>query len=133
MKNQLGERMVELPKPTSNPVDFMLEQEIRGHISEEKSSIDFVLKGMADRRVLSAVLNAPPYLSGLSDTEWNVVRERARAALHPQQSEMQQWLRKALAEVREGMAATKRMILERCEIQQNGEGQRAIRSGTKAA
>jgi hypothetical protein len=29
---------------------------------------------------------------------------------------MQQWLKKALAEVREGLAATKRMLLERCEM-----------------
>lgn len=62
------------------------------------------------------MLNTPPYLSGLTDVEWNVVRERARAALHPQQEEMQRWLKRALAEVVEGMAATKRMLLERCEM-----------------
>jgi len=62
------------------------------------------------------VLNTPPYLSGLTDVEWNVVRERARAALHPQQEGMQRWLKRALAEVVEGMAATKRMLLERCEM-----------------
>ena len=43
------------------------------------------------------------------------MRERARAALHPQQEEMQRWLKRALAEVVEGMAAAKRMLLERCE------------------
>lgn len=125
---QLEERMVELPKPTNNPVDFMLEKEIRSYVSKQKSSIDFVIKSMSDQRVLSAVLNAPPYLSGLSDIEWNVVRERARAALHPRQSEMQQWLKKALAEVKEGMAAAKRMLLERCELREDDDGQfRGIR------
>lgn len=124
----LEERMVELPKPTTSGPEFMLEQEIRGYISEQKSSVDFVLKSMADRRVVSAVLNAPPYLSGLSDTEWNMVRERARAALHPEQSEMQQWLKKALSEVEEGMAAAKRMLLERCEMREDDNGQfRSIR------
>jgi hypothetical protein len=134
----LEERMVQLPKPTSNMVDFMLEQEIRGHVSEQKSPIDFVLKSIADQRVLGAVLNVPPYLSGLTEPQWNVVRERARAALHPQQSEMQDWLKKAMAEVQEGVAAATRMILERCEMRQDIDGRfRAIRErssfGTLAA
>ncbi|MEH2573475.1 hypothetical protein [Bradyrhizobium sp. AZCC 1708] len=124
----LEERMVELPKPTTNAIEFMLEQEIRAYISEQPSRLNFVIKSLADQRVTSAVLNAPPYLSGLTDVEWNVVRERARAALHPAQSEMQEWLKKALAEVQEGIAAAKRMLLERCEMREDGEGQfRSIR------
>jgi hypothetical protein len=124
----LEEQMVELPKPTTNAVDFMLEQEIRGHVSEQKSPIDFVLNQIADQRVLGAVLNVPPYLSGLTDPQWNIVRERARTALHPQQSEMQDWLKKAIAEVQEGVAAATRMILERCEMRQDSDGRfRAIR------
>jgi hypothetical protein len=41
---------------------------------------------------------------------------------------MQQWLMKARDELREGVAATKRMLLERCEIREDEDGQsRAIR------
>ena len=69
-----------------------------------------------DPRILSTILNAPPFLSGLSDTEFNLVRDRARTALHPEQVQMQRSLRKALEELREGVAATKRMLLERCEM-----------------
>jgi hypothetical protein len=112
----LEERRIELPKPATNVVDFLTEQEIPAHINKQRSRLNFVLKAITDQRLTSAVLNAPSYLSGLNDVEWNVVRERARAALHPQQSKMQQWLKKALAEVREGLAATKRMLLERCEM-----------------
>jgi hypothetical protein len=65
----------------------------------------------------------------IRNAEWNVVRERARAALHPQQLEMLQWLKKALAEVREGVAATKRLVLERCELRQDDDHQfRPVRS-----
>ncbi|WP_271532304.1 hypothetical protein [Bradyrhizobium sp. CCBAU 25338] len=129
----LEDRMVELPKPTTNAVDFMLEQEIRSYVADQNSPVEFVLKAMPDRRVLSAVLTAPAFLSGLSDNEWNLVRERARAALHPQQSEMQHWLNKALSEVREGAAAAKRMLLERCELREDSEGQfRPIRSAKVA-
>jgi hypothetical protein len=124
----LEQRMVELPKPTTNAVDFMLEQEIRGYVNEQKSPLDFILKSISDHRALSAVLNAPPYLSGLSDTEWNMVRERARVALHPEQSEMQQWLKKALSEVQGGVAAAKRAVLERCEMREDEDGKfRSIR------
>jgi hypothetical protein len=45
-----------------------------------------------------------------------VVRERARAALHPEQVQMQQQLTKARDELRAGLAAAKRMLLERCEL-----------------
>jgi hypothetical protein len=42
--------------------------------------------------------------------------------------QMQQQLTKALNELREGVAATKRMVLERCEMRQDGDGQfRSIR------
>jgi hypothetical protein len=128
----LEERMVELPKPTTNSVEFLMEQEIRAYLNQEKSPINVVLKSMSDQRLVSAVLTAPPYLSGLSDTQWNMVRERARAALHPEQAEMQEWLKKALAEVREGMAAAKRILLERCEMREDGNGQfSAIRNTGK--
>ncbi|MCK1570801.1 hypothetical protein [Bradyrhizobium sp. 174] len=124
----LEERMVELPKPTANVIEFMTEQEIRAHINKQRPRLNFVLKSISDQRLTSAVLNAPCYLSGLNDVEWNVVRERARAALHPQQAEMQQWLRKALAEAQEGLAATKRMLLERCQMREDDDGQfRSIR------
>jgi hypothetical protein len=75
------------------------------------------------------VLHAPSYLSGLSDTEYNLARERARAALHPVQTEVQAQLSKALDELRQGISATKRMLLERCELREDTDGEvRAIRT-----
>jgi hypothetical protein len=53
--------------------------------------------------MLTAVLTSPANLSRLTDAEWNLVRDRARAAPHPQQQEMQQNLRKALDELRGGI------------------------------
>lgn len=119
----LEERMVELPKPTTNSIDFLMEQEIRTYVRRHKARLHVALRLITDQRALSAIINAPSYLSGLTDVEWNVVRQRARAALHPQQAEMQQCLNKALAEVRSGLTAAKRMLLERCELREEGEGQ----------
>jgi hypothetical protein len=62
------------------------------------------------------VLTAPAFLSGLSEAEFKVVRERARTALHPTQAHMQAQLGKALGELREGVAATKRALVERCRM-----------------
>jgi hypothetical protein len=112
----LENKMVDLPQSPTAVADVMLAQEIRQYIRGQKSPIEFAVKSVHDPRMLAAILTAPGCLSGLSDSEWNVVRERARTALHPQQAQMQQQLAKSLDQLREGVAATKRLLIERCEI-----------------
>jgi hypothetical protein len=59
---------------------------------------------------------------------FNLVRERARTTLHPVQAEMQGKLTKALSELREGVEATQRLLLERTEMRADDDGQfRSIR------
>ena len=79
--------------------------------------------GLSDSRVLGAVLNAPAFLSGLGDEHLNVIRDRACEALHPAQTEKHRWLRKALDEVRNGVQATKRAVLERTGVREDSDGQ----------
>jgi hypothetical protein len=62
-------------------------------------------------------------LSGPSDIEQNVVRERGRATLHPEQVEIQTKLTKTLAELREGLEAARRVVLERTEMRVDDDGQ----------
>lgn len=127
--NSLEQKMVALPQPPSSVADVALAQELRAHIKAQQRPIDFVSKNMADGRVLSAVLNAPPFLSGLTDSEFGLIRERARASLHPVQSGEQQKLTRALAELIEGVAAARRMTCERCELRVDFDGEaRPIRS-----
>jgi hypothetical protein len=109
----LEKKMVDLPQPPSTNADVP-GQEIRAYIRQQKSPIDFVIKHLSNSRILAAVLTSEAFLSGLSDAEFNLVHERARTALHPVQADMQAKLTKALGELREGVAATKRMLLERC-------------------
>ena len=113
--------MIGLPQPPTAVADVMLAQEIRQHIRRQKSRIDVVMRSISDPRILGAVLSAPAALSGLNDVEFNLVRERARTVLHPEQALMQTSLKKALDELREGVAATKRTLLERCEIGQDDD------------
>ena len=114
--------MVEMPPPTA-VADVMLAQEIRAFVRAQKSPVDFVTRSIADRTVLSAILIPPQYLVGLTAAEWDVVRARARETLHPEETEIQKHLIRALNDVREGIAATKRTFLERCDMREDSEGQ----------
>lgn len=68
------------------------------------------------------MLTADAFLSGLSDTEHNVAREKARVALHPTPVEVQAKLKMALDELRTGVEAAKRMVLERCGLRLDDDG-----------
>jgi len=118
----LEKKMVDLPQPPSSVADVP-GKEIRNHIRQQKSPIDFVIKHISNPRVLAAVLSEESFLSGLSDVELSVVRERARTALHPVQADMQAKLTKALNELREGVEATQRLLLERTEMRADDDGQ----------
>jgi hypothetical protein len=71
---------------------------------------------MSDARVLGAILNAPAALSGLNDAEFNLLRDRARSALHPEQHALQQGLARALDDLQKGVAAARRLVCERCQL-----------------
>ena len=117
-----------MPAPPTNVADVMLAMEVRTHVSNQKSPIDFAVRSLSDPRILSAILNAPSFLSGLNDEEWNLVRARARQSLHPAQTDMEKLLLRAREELRTGFEATKRMLLDRCEMREDDDGQfRSIR------
>lgn len=122
-------KMVDLPSPPVEVADVSMARELREHIKRQERPLDFVLKNMDDKDVLGAVLCAKPYLSGLSETEWNLVRQRARSTAHPIQAKEQEALTKALSDLREGVEAGKRLVLERCDLRLDADGQvRPIRS-----
>lgn len=118
----IEKRMNGLPPAPEKVRDVLMAQEIRQYVRGQKHPIDFALKTMSDPRILGAILDAPAPLSGLSDSELKIVRERARTALHPEQVQMQQLLTKALDELREGVAAAKRAVVERCGLPEEGGG-----------
>jgi hypothetical protein len=66
----LRKKWVDLPQPSTSYADVALAQEIRQCVRGQKSPIDVAVKSMRD-------------------TEFNLVRERARTALHPEQVQMQ--------------------------------------------
>ena len=114
--------LLPLRAPTA-VADVMLAVEIRQHIRRQKSRIDVAVRSISDPRMLAAILTAPACLSGLSDAEWNVVRERARTALHPELARMQTWLATSRDDLRGGLEAARRMVRERCQIGGDEDGQ----------
>ena len=83
--------------------------------------------------MLGAILTALAFLSGLTDAECYVLRERARTAFHPEQDQMQKWLIKARDEVRDGIQAAKRLIWERCQIAEGEASNSEVLAGTRSA
>jgi hypothetical protein len=108
--------MTDLPASPTSIAEVSIAQEIRAYLRSQKSPIDFVLKNISDPRILGAILHAPISLTSLSDAQLSMVRERARRSLHPEQTQMQEHLTKALDDLREGVAAARRAVLERCQM-----------------
>lgn len=107
---------VALPQSPTTIADVALAQEIRAHAKAQKSPYSFAKQMMSDARTLGAILTAPNYLSGLSDVEWNGLRKYARETFYPQQCQLQKQLNEARDDLVEGVAATKRMVKERCQL-----------------
>ena len=57
---------------------------------QQKIPAEYVMQRIDNPRILAAVLTAQPYLSGSSDAEFNMLKHKARTALHPVQVAMQE-------------------------------------------
>jgi hypothetical protein len=72
-------------KPPSNTAEAMVQCEIRGHLATMKGrKIGFLEKHATDPRVASAILGAPPFLSGLTDAEVALVQPRIEQHVAPE-------------------------------------------------
>ncbi|TIL63152.1 MAG: hypothetical protein E5Y89_25830, partial [Mesorhizobium sp.] len=95
-------RMVDLPKSPLTVAEVALAQELRTYMRAQKNPIGFVLNHLDDKRLVGAVLDAPGFLSGLEDEGLNVIRDRAKSALHPEQVQQRKDAEEALEALRKG-------------------------------
>ncbi len=117
-------KMSNLLKTPSSPAEVSDAVEIRNFVRQQKSPVDYIIRHMTDPRVLRAVLHAPlPDLVGLTQAEFNHVRSKALSAAHPEQVVAIDALSKALGELNEGMAATRRLVCERTETRLDADGE----------
>lgn len=125
--NHIEEKMISLPPPATGFADALLAQEIRSFLRAQEHPIDAALKNISDPKILGAAINAPAVLSGLTETEAGVLRDRARTVLHPDLAAAQADLTRAVADVREGVAAARRVVIERTELQVESEMTKMMR------
>jgi len=115
--DDLEAKMVALPSPPKDATEMTLALAVAEHLKVQKHPASWLLDhGLADARVLQPAMHLPRFLTGLSAAELGVIREKARRALHPVQAQHQDDLKRALADLRSGVEATRRLLRERCHI-----------------
>lgn len=118
----LEAKMTDIPARPTEVVDVMLAQEIRQWLRNHQHPVDVALKSVNDPKILGAILHAPPQLSGLDETQYNLLRAKARTSLHPVQTQTIAQLQKALGDLTDGVAAARRLICERTEVRVDSDG-----------
>ena len=113
-----------MPIAPTEVADVLMAQELRAHVAKQKKPkpIDFLLKRKNDACLVAAVMHAPAYLSGLSDEEKNLFIREAEIALFPGASGDKNALLKALDQLRSGVKKAERMIGDRAQLLNTGDG-----------
>src|SRR5207249_54995 len=97
-----------------------LTSEIRAYIAKQQSPAMAAIQHKNDPRVVAAVLNAPAFLSGLTDEEVGQVRS---AALESTDSALEEReVSHALGVCREAVKSAQRLIARRADLRHDPDG-----------
>lgn len=119
----LSQRIMDAVKPPGSPAEVALYAEIRQHMRMQGGNpFEFFKKHAADERVASAVLSAPAFLSGLTDTEFNHLKNEAESRINPTARGTMNELSKALEHLEAGIKSAERMIATRCQLMKTKDG-----------
>jgi hypothetical protein len=134
----LQKRLADVPPAPSNYQAVANAVEVREHMRALKVGHDkavtrgmeqrpqraaaFAEQNLGDPDVVSAWLWSKPFQSGLSDAEFNALREKLRATVNPVSSDMIKKLTKAMDELTSGMALAKKIVMERAGLVQHIDG-----------
>lgn len=103
-------------KPAADYGTAVTYAQIRDHVSsmDEKGRLSFIDKHMDNPAVVSAVLSAPEFLSGLSAVEVGVVKHKlAKRVLSPEAAEAKDSTEKAMLAAERGWSRAVEVIAER--------------------
>lgn len=109
----MAERTVKLPDAPADAATISLNYEIREFVRAKESPFTFLMNNLTDQQMMGAALNAPAYLVGLTEAQKNLLREHAEAAIAPEQVKARNSFEVALKQIRQGVAAAKRIIAKR--------------------
>ena len=118
------------PKAPDSISESMQLSEIRAHIAAMKENrVGFVTKHADDPRVVAAILGAPPFLSGLTDAEFDVVKAQIAKRTNPAVASAKDETMKALQQCESGWRTAIRQISGRGGLEKSHDGV-AQRAGT---
>jgi hypothetical protein len=110
-------------KPPTNVAEAVVYSEIRAHLAAMKGSkLGFVEQHVSDPRVASAVLGAPPFLSGLSQTEVAMVKNKVEQHVAPGIAEARDATLKAMQQAEHGWERAMAKIGERGSLTKGPDG-----------
>jgi hypothetical protein len=110
-------------KPPTNIAEAVVQSEIRAHLSAMKEGkVSFLQQHVSDPRVASAVLGAPPFLSGLTDVEVAVVQNKIEQHVAPEIAEARVATLKALEQAEQGWQRALDKIGERAGLTKGPDG-----------
>lgn len=114
-------RDVAAPPPADDPHALQLASDIRNHVREmdRDGRRKFLLDQAGDAQVISAILNAPAYLSGMSQIEHEHFRRRAMETLHPERVQRLDVLETTMAAALQARSAAERMLIARAGVRFN--------------
>jgi hypothetical protein len=115
-----AKKIEEVIKPATDHCAAAMYAQIRDRVSsiEAKSRLSFIDKHIDDPAVVSAVLSAPEFLSGLSAVEIGVVKQKlAKRVLSPEIFEAKDLTEKALLAAEKGWARAVDVIAQRGGLQ----------------
>lgn len=117
--------MTGIPQAPEDPVTAMMMAEIRAHLASEPQAkrLAKARSLLTDKRVCSAIFNAPSFLSGMSDDEHKLLRTEAEQVLHPAERKARDELVEALNVAREASRMATNKVAQRAKLAKAPSGE----------
>jgi len=104
-------------KTPTNLAEIVMQSEIRAHLAAMKDKrLAFLERHATDPRVASAILGAPPFLSGLTDDDVAFVHNKIEQRVAPEIAEARTTTLKALEQAEQGWRRAQAKIGERAGL-----------------
>ena len=116
MQTKWAAKVAEIIKAPEDPRDVAIYAQVRDRVANmsKEDRFTFLQKQGDDLLVASALLTAPPFISGLSEAEAALIRSKMeRIALAPEVLEAKDAVTKAMASAERGWSAATRLVAER--------------------
>lgn len=118
----LKEKTTPLPKTPATAAEIVIASDIRRHIAGQENPSHAAWKLSSDPRVIAAILQAPSFLSGLTDEDVANIRNAAVKAAHPDQVREIAEIENALRVCQKAIASAQRKIAQRANMRRDADG-----------